>query len=70
MEQHDKNQHDGAYTDGRHGFEFIWDPGQKRWNIAHAVTLLSQYEERLVSYLPLSGKSLPPGPQAPFQIII
>src|SRR5580704_8469775 len=53
MQQHDKNQHDGAYTDGRHGLEFIWDLGQERWNITHAVTLLSHhYEERLEAYLP------------------
>jgi hypothetical protein len=51
--QHDENQHHGAYTDGSHGFEFIWDPGQERWNITHAVTLLHHYGERLEEYLPL-----------------
>ena len=38
MDQHDNNQHDGTDANCRHWFKSIWDPGQKPWNIDHAIT--------------------------------
>jgi hypothetical protein len=51
MEQHNKYQHESADTDSRHRFEFVWNPGEQRWNIGHRVAVRSRH--CFTSLLPL-----------------